>query len=75
MFTLATLTQLKALSSTSTGLVFSVAASEVFFSLVIGLTLTKLWPHIIKEDIDHRTVRLKVCGAIIAVAGIVLLNR
>lgn len=75
VFTVATLAQLKALSTTSAGLVTSVTASEVFFSLMIGLTLTKLMPHIIKEDIERGTVILKVTGACITVVGIVLINQ
>jgi transporter family protein len=75
VFTVATLTQLKAFSSVSAGLVVSVGSSEIFFSIIIGTIMTKLLPHMIKETIDRRTLALKICGGIVACGGIALLNK
>ncbi len=55
-------------------LVSVVGTTSVFFGILYGLILTKLFPKIIKEDISRKNLLRKILGAIILFAGIYLVN-
>lgn len=74
LYDLALLAQLKAFTYVNAGLVISVAASEVFISIILGLLLTKFLPHIISEKIDKKTLGRKFAAGVLITSGIVMLN-
>ncbi len=74
LYTLAMLAQLKGFTYVNAGLVISVGASEVFLSILIGYVLTRLFPHLINEKIDKKTVTRKSIAGVLVTTGIVMLN-
>lgn len=64
----------KALSiAPSAGLVMVVMQVQSFYAILIGILLTILVPHIIKEDISTTTLTKRVVGAVIMFLGIYIL--
>lgn len=74
LYMIALIAQFKAFTYTNAGLVISVGASEVFISILLGITLTKLLPHMIHEKIDKKTIGRKFVAGCLIISGIVLLN-
>lgn len=57
----------------SAGLVTVVMQVQSFYAILIGVLLTLVIPHIIKEDISAPTLIKKVVGAVIMFSGVYLL--
>ncbi len=57
----------------SAGLVTVVMQVQSFYAILIGVLLTLVIPHIIKEDISAPTLIKKVIGAVIMFSGVYLL--
>lgn len=57
----------------SAGLVTVVMQVQSFYAILIGVLLTLVIPHIIKEDISAPTLIKKVIGAVIMFAGVYIL--
>ena len=55
------------------GLVTVVMQVQSFYAIVIGALLTLFVPHIIREDVSARTLAKKSVGALVMLAGILLL--
>ena len=55
-------------------LVSVVGTTSVFFGILYGLLLTKIFPKFIKEDISRGNLLKKIVGALILFAGIYLVN-
>ncbi len=66
----------KALSfAPAAGLVSVISQVQSFYAIVIGIILTLLIPHTIKEDISRITLTKKILGAMIMFLGVYILLR
>lgn len=74
VFTVAVILQLKAFSFVNAGLATAVGTTEVFMSIILGLALTRFFPHLISEKIDRHTIGRKLAGGAIIVVGIAMLG-
>jgi hypothetical protein len=56
-------------------LVTVMGAFQPLFVLLLGLGLTLLFPHVIKEDIRRSTFILKAAATVVVIIGVVIMQR